>query len=103
MRLRTGGIDIFYIDESHDNRFYVLTALAVPFMRLVDGVWTITWRYHHEQAKEWRKEIKRKHQIPSTKELHGVELASGRGNYFKGKHNFPRLRRVPSIAASSRL
>src|SRR3546814_8797361 len=50
MRLRDGGIDVFYIDESHDNKTYVVTALAVPFLRRIDNVWTITWASHFEKA-----------------------------------------------------
>src|ERR1051326_131902 len=92
MRLRNGGIDIFYVDESHDNRFYVVTAVAVPFLRHANNVWTITWEDHLHQAIQWRRTIKATYGIPTTKELHGVELASGRGHYFKGKYNFPKPR-----------
>src|SRR5260221_13964268 len=51
MLLRHGGVDIFYIDESNDGQFYVLTAVAVPFMRLINSVWTIVWPDHLEAAK----------------------------------------------------
>ncbi len=92
MRLRSGGIDIFYIDESHDNKFYVVSAVSVPFMRAIDNVWTITWKSHFEQARAWRRNIKAQFQIPTTKELHAVKLASGRGNFRLGKHNFSKPR-----------
>ena len=88
MLLQPGGIDVFYIDESHDNKSYVVTAVAVPFLRMVDNVLTITWKQHFEQARAWRRAIKVEHDIPVTKELHAVKLASGRGNFLKGKHNF---------------
>lgn len=92
MRLRNGGIDIFYIDESHDNKFYVVSAVAVPFLRMIDNVWTITWKSHFEQARDWRRAVKTKFQIPTTKELHAVKLASGRGNFRLGKYNFSKPR-----------
>lgn len=88
MRLSSGGIDIFYIDESHDNKFYVVTAIAVPFLRQVNNVWTLTWPQHFEQARAWRRRIKNELGIPTSKELHAVKLASGRGNFLLGKHNF---------------
>lgn len=92
MRLKDGGIDIFYIDESHDNRLYVVTAVAVPFLRNIGNVWTLTWKAHFDQARQWRRNVKATFGIPTTKELHGVKLASGRGNYHKGKYNFSRPR-----------
>jgi hypothetical protein len=36
MDLRTGGIDIFYIDESMDADVIAISAIAIPFLRLVD-------------------------------------------------------------------
>ena len=92
MRLQDGGLDVFYIDESHDNKFYIVTALAVPFLRKINNIWTITWPQHFEQARSWRRKIKADLEIPTSKELHGVKLASGRGNYLKGKHNFSKPR-----------
>jgi len=92
MRLRTGGIDIFYIDESHDDSVYVVTAVTVPFLRKVDSVWTIIWPDHLEAAKLWRRRIKAALGVPSTKELHGVKLASGRGRYKRGRWQFTKAR-----------
>jgi hypothetical protein len=80
MRLRPGGIDVFYIDESNDAQFYVMSAVAVPFMRQTAGVWNIVWPEYLDAAKGWRKTIRIDLDIPTSKELHGVQLASGRGN-----------------------
>jgi Protein of unknown function (DUF3800) len=88
MRLRDGGIDIFYIDESHDQTVYVITAVTVPFLRKVDGIWNIVWPDHFDAAKAWRRGLKASLTIPSSKELHGIKLASGRGRYKLGKWQF---------------
>jgi hypothetical protein len=81
-------MDIFYIDESNDAHTYVVTAVAVPFLRQVGGIWTIVWKSRLESAKAWRKKIRDDLDIPMSKELHGTKLVSGRGNYLKGKYNF---------------
>lgn len=90
MQLKPGGLDIYYIDESHDSHRFVVTALRVPFLRNVEGSWQITWPSRLDAAKSWRRYIKDNLNIPVTKELHGVKLASGRGNFLHGKHNFKR-------------
>lgn len=90
MHLCDGGMDIFYIDESHDRNIYAMTAINVPFLRQVEGRWTFVWNNHFQGAKTWRRFLKNTHSIPTTRELHGVDLAAGRGNYFRGKHNFKR-------------
>lgn len=87
MHLRSGGIDIYYIDESHDRQVFVATALRIPFLRQIEGVWQIVWPNYLELAKAWRKQIKADLKIPTSKELHGHKLASGRGNFLEGKHN----------------
>lgn len=89
MLLKSGGIDIFYIDESNDRSLFAVTALAVPFLRPVDGVWQITWPTHLAAAKEWRASLSRNLKIPATKELHGTKLAGGRGNYIYGNRQIP--------------
>lgn len=90
MLLKTGGVDIYYIDESHDRNVFVVTALRIPFLRSLEGSWHIVWPDHLSAAKQWRKRIKDDLNIPTTKELHGVKLLSGRGNFLYGKHNFKR-------------
>ena len=60
MILRSNGIDIYYIDESHDSQDYVVTAVAVPMLRpLAASFWQITWPDYFEAAKNWRKVIRR--------------------------------------------
>jgi hypothetical protein len=88
MRLRPSGIDIYYIDESHDGKHYVVTAICIPFLKAINGSWEIVWPDYLEAAKLWRKRIKENLHIPRSKELHGVKLASGRGQFLHGKYNF---------------
>lgn len=88
MLLRPGGVDIFYIDESHDTKLFAVTAVTVPFMRLRDGMWRFVWQEHLDGAKAWRLAISKQFKIPTGKELHGVKLAKGRGAYKYGKHQF---------------
>jgi hypothetical protein len=90
MRLRSGGIDIFYIDESNDSHIYVVTAATVPFLRETAGIWNIVWPDYLDAAKEWRRRVRDALDIPVSKELHGVKLASGRGRYLRGKYSFDR-------------
>jgi hypothetical protein len=88
MILRPGGLDVFYIDESHDTKLYAVTAVTIPFLRQRDGHWYIVWPEYLDKAKAWRGRIKDRFKIPVTKELHAVKLASGRGAYKYGKHQF---------------
>jgi hypothetical protein len=90
MRLRSGGIDVFYIDESNDAQTYIVTAVAIPFLRATEGVWQIVWPDYLEAAKDWRNRVRDQLDIPKAKELHGLKLASGRGRYLKGKYQFDR-------------
>jgi hypothetical protein len=83
-------MDIFYIDESNDKQTYIITAVAVPFLRTTGKVWQIVWPDYLDGAKDWRKRINDTVKIPKSKELHGVKLASGRGQFFKGKYQFDR-------------
>jgi uncharacterized protein DUF3800 len=88
MHPRPGGIDIYYIDESHDGNHYVVTAVRIPFLRNIEGTWHIVWPSYLEGAKAWRKQIRDSSHIPRSKELHGVKLASCRGQFLYGKYNF---------------
>jgi len=92
MLLRSGGLDIFYIDESHDNTAYVVTAITIPFLRHEGINWNIVWPDYLDAAKQWRRNIKKNLYIPATKELHGIKLASGRGRYRLGKWQFDKAR-----------
>ncbi|MBV9115372.1 MAG: DUF3800 domain-containing protein [Hyphomicrobiales bacterium] len=88
MLLRSGGIDVFYIDESHDKNHYVVSAIRIPFLRNVEGAWQIVWPNHLAKIKEWRRYTRERLKIPLSKELHGLKLASARGNFLHGKYNF---------------
>ena len=88
MRLQLGGIDIFYIDESNDGTTYVVTSVAVPFLRMSEGIWQIVWNDYFEEAQQWRQRIKNEHKIPVRKEMHGSRLAKRRGNFKYGQRQF---------------
>ena len=88
MLLKPNGIDIFYIDESYDGSIFVATAISIPFLRNIEGQWTIVWGNQFEASKQFRKDVRQNLSIPMDKELHGLKLASGRGNFKKGKYNF---------------
>lgn len=96
MHLRSGGMDVFYVDESHDRDLYAVTAVAVPFLRNEDGLWNLVWPDHLSAAKEWRSRVSKDLKIPVSKELHGVKLGRGEGNYCFGKRN---LTKAQSISA----
>lgn len=84
MDLRSGGIDVFYIDESNDKTLFAVTAIAMPFMRFIDDRWKIVWPDYLTHAKAWRAAIASELKIPRSKELHAWKLVSGRGNYLYG-------------------
>lgn len=90
MRLEPGGIDIFYIDESGDRDVFTMTAVSIPFLRQMDGLWEIVWPDHFAFIRDWRRWLRSKHRVPVQKELHGVKFASGRGRYREGKQQFSR-------------
>jgi len=88
MLLKSNGIDIFYIDESYDSNIFIATAICIPFLRNIEGQWSVVWNNQFQASKEFRKHAKANVGIPLNKELHGVKLASGRGNYNKGQYRF---------------
>ena len=88
MILLDGGIDVFYIDESNDATNYVVTAIAVPFLRKHDAVWRFVWNDYLSASRQWRQRLSAAHKIPIRKELHGSNLAKRRGNYKYGKRQF---------------
>ena len=87
MLLRPGGIDVFYVDESERFPLSVVTAVRVPFLRQVEGVWTFVWRDYLEHATAWRKALTANHNIRSRAELHGYEILAHRGLLVKGGKN----------------
>lgn len=89
------GIDIFYVDESERVGVFVLTSVSVPFLRPKWTRWKFEWNDYYERYRAFRKELRKTHGISATKELHAAELASGRGNYGRGR------RQLGSIAGSA--
>lgn len=87
MELKTGGVDIFYVDESERFPLSVVSAIRVPFLRQVDGVWTFVWQGHLGKAVLWRRSLSEAHDIRSRAELHGYEILSHRGLLRKGRQN----------------
>ena len=94
MRLGEGGIDVFYIDESGDRDVFVMSAIAIPFLRDIESTWTIVWEDQYRNIRDWRRRMSRNHEIPVKKELHGNKFASGRGRYRAGKHQFRRSQAI---------
>ena len=92
MRLGTGGIDVFYIDESMDRDTYAMVGIAVPFLRCIEGTWTIVWKDQFDNMRDWRRRARLVSGVPVRKELKGSKFASGRGRYLHGKHQLPRAR-----------
>ena len=103
MILRPGGMDLFYIDESHDTKLFAVTAVTIPFLRNVRGMWHIVWPDHLAAAKDWRRTISEQVKIPIKKELHGTKLASGRGNYLYGGRNFSKEQSLDAYCKVLRL
>lgn len=88
MQLGTGGLDVFYVDESADDDTYAMVAIAIPLLRDKGGKWEIVWDQYFEAARKFRRDLKQVHGVPTKKELHAVKLASGRGHYRHGKQQF---------------
>ena len=87
MKLRDGGIDLFYIDESERSPLSVVAAVRVPFLRQVEGVWTFVWQDYLDKALAWRKALSVNHMIRSRVELHGYEILAHRGLLLKTYQN----------------
>ncbi|MBM3908410.1 MAG: DUF3800 domain-containing protein [Gemmatimonadetes bacterium] len=96
MQLPPNGLDVWYVDESTDRDIFAMTAVAVPFLRSVDGVWTLVWEEQLTRIREWRRELRRTHGIPASKELKASKLVGGRGRYLAGLHQ---LRPSDAVAA----
>jgi len=62
--------EIAYIDESYDSEVFCMSALVVP---------TFGWRDAFLRLQAYRKHLKRKYGIFTSKELHATEFVAGRG------------------------
>jgi hypothetical protein len=100
MLLRSGGVDVFYIDESNDKTLFAVTAIAIPFLRFVDEHWNIVWPDYLTGAKEWRASVANELKIPRSKELHAWKLVSARGNYLYGNRQ---LKKSDAMATYNRI
>lgn len=87
MQLCSGGIDLFYIDESERFPISVATTVRVPFLRQIDGAWIFVWQDYLDKAVAWRRALSAKHNIRSRAELHGYEILAHRGLLIKGRQN----------------
>lgn len=87
MKLRNGGIDIYYLDESERHPLSLVTSVRVPFLKQVGGEWTFVWQGYLEKAIAWRRALSGNHNIKSRKELHGYEILAHKGLYLKGGRN----------------
>ncbi|MBS0255814.1 MAG: hypothetical protein JSS36_11565 [Proteobacteria bacterium] len=87
MNLRDGGIDLFYIDESERFPLSLVTAVRVPLLRQVEGVWTFVWQDYLDKAIAWRKSLSDAHNIRSRVELHGYEILAHKGLLLKTHQN----------------
>jgi len=87
MQLRNSGIDLFYIDESERFPLSLVTAVRVPFLRQVEGIWTFVWSDYLDRATKWRRTLSENHNIRSRAELHGYEILSHQGLLLKGRRN----------------
>ena len=87
MELRTGGLDIFYIDETEKHPLSLVTSVRVPFLRQVDGVWHFVWEDYLAKAVEWRRRISSELGIKYRKELHANKLLAHDGLYKKPNNN----------------
>lgn len=88
MRLQSGGMDVFYIDESMHDDLYAFTAISIPFLRQVENVWTIVWPDQFERLREWRRGLGKDFQVRMRKDLHANKFLPGRGQYRYGNRQF---------------
>ena len=84
MLLASRGADIFYIDESGRLGQFIITSVTIPLLRPETAGWRFVWEDYLDKYRDFRRDLKATHGCPIRKELHAVELASGRGNYGRG-------------------
>ena len=87
MELRSGGLDIFYIDESERHPLSFVSSVRVPMIRYREGGWHFVWQEYLAKAVTWRKALSESHDIRFRAELHGSEILAHRGLLKKGRRN----------------
>jgi hypothetical protein len=83
MDLLPGGIDVFYIDESAKHPLYGASAIAVPFLRSIDGSWKFVWQDYLKAAIDWRRSLSHAFGIRFRQEMHAYQLLKAQGLYLK--------------------
>lgn len=68
--MAASGAEIAYIDESYDDHVFVMSALIIP----AHG-----WRESFLRLQQYRRHLKAKYGIFTSKELHATEFVAGRG------------------------
>jgi hypothetical protein len=66
-----------YVDESHDDQLYVLSAMALP---------ADSWSQALDQVVQYRRDLKRTDGIYVSTEFHAWKFVSGRGNIAGSLH-----------------
>lgn len=81
MDLASGGIDVFYIDESAKHPLYAATAVTVPFLRRSNPFfgWRFVWPEYQKKVEDWRRALSKKHGIRFREELHAYQLIKAQG------------------------
>jgi hypothetical protein len=64
------GAEIAYIDESYDQSLFAMSALIIP---------THAWRDSFDRIQTYRRHLKSKYGIFTSKELHATDFVAGRG------------------------
>jgi hypothetical protein len=69
------GAELAYVDESYDSAVFCMSALVVP---------AFAWRDAFLRIKTYRKHLKAKYRIFTSKEFHATEFVAGRGRIAVG-------------------
>ena len=85
--LRSGGIDIFYIDESVLYPNFFATVVRVPFLRNQQSQWRFVWENAYDQADQWRRLLSKRHNVKFRQELHAHEILGRKGLLHKQNRN----------------
>jgi hypothetical protein len=85
--LRSGGIDIFYMDESIRYPNFFATVVRVPVLRNQENQWHFVWENAHDQAGQWRRLLSKRHNVKFRQELHAHEILGRKGLLHKQNRN----------------
>lgn len=85
--LGPSGLCTFYADESDDQFIYTIACIAIPTLErpsLMSRNLAIAWDRYLQGAKAWRKALRARFGVSTTKELKGSKIATGRNSYGPG-------------------